>query len=261
VVRTGVVGFVIGVLLGVGIVVGVLLGVVVGVLGVVVVDVTGVCVVDLTGVGVVDPTGMGVVDPAGVLVVVPAGPLLVDPVAGATEMPLSSSLRSALVGVQFLGKKKSGGVTRSIWQERARRPPQQPSWRWFSLLSLVFSLPFPFSDSSSPSSWHWLSFLSSVSPCRFVVFRFVIAVVSSLLGAAFPCLFRWRFAGGFVRVRGAAFANLRGCWCRVLGLAFGGHRVGAVWCEKRAVWWVGSKRCGGGKQEADVAADGPSIPD
>ncbi len=231
---------------------------------------------------------------------------------------------------RFWGRKEWGrGLTQSIWQERAWRPPQQPSWHWFSYSAvlrrsaygekriqggthLAFFGFFPtvsFSDSLLRSSAAFLApvfllgrppnvsirreqgglvrtFLSSVSPPFSLPFRCFpihhrhrqqpswccfscLAVHPNVSvrgekdsgGEYAPCLFCWRFAGGFVRIRGAAFPNLRGCWCSILGLAFGGHRVGVVWCEKQAVWWMGSKRCGGGKQEADVAADGPSIPD
>ena len=100
---------------------------------------------------------------------------------GATEMPLSSSLRSALVGVQFLGKKRVGGGLRGQFGRNGHggllsslhgagfpvRPSsegQRTARKGFggvrTLLSLVFSLPFPFPirrRRPQQPSWHWLS--------------------------------------------------------------------------------------------------------
>ncbi len=144
------------------------------------------------------------------------------------------------------------------------RGPQQPSWCWFSCWAVLQMSAY----GENRGGWYAPSFLQFhlPFPCRFVVFRFIIVIVSSLLGAAFPvwlsiqmsaygekrirggnthCAF---FAGGLLAVS-SAFEGPHFRTFEDAGAAFLGWHLGAivwVWCGVRSKWCgARSKRCGG----------------
>jgi len=119
---------------------------------------------------------------------------------------------------------------------------------FFSFTSLFPAVSL-FSNLSSPSSAAFLAllFLFGRPPkCQHMMRK-------GFRGGDTHCAF---FAGNLLGVSSVfeepRLRTFMGAGAVFLVWRVGGHRVGAVWCKKQAVWWVGSKCCGGWEASAVV---------